>query len=74
MDLQAFFQEHGFRLAILALLLVAVLRFWRAAKTWDRTREDQPEEEQEIERRGIWVLWVLCTLFLLMLVGGIYFL
>ena len=73
MDLQAFFQEHGFRLAILALLLVTVLRFWRAAKTWDRTREDQPEEEQEIERRGIWVLWVLCTLFLFLLVGGIYF-
>lgn len=73
MDLQAFFQEHGFRLAILALLLVTVLRFWRAAKTWGRPREDQPEEEQEIERRGIWVLWVLCALFLLMLVGGIYF-
>lgn len=73
MDIQAFFQEHGFRLAILALLLVAVLRFWRAAKTWGRPREDQPEEEQEIERRGIWVLWVLCALFLLMLVGGIYF-
>ena len=32
MDLQAFFQEHGVRLAILALLLVAVLRFWRTAK------------------------------------------
>lgn len=73
MDIQAFFQEHGFRLAILALLLVTVLRFWRAAKTWGRPREDQPEEEQEIERRGIWVLWVLCALFLLMLVGGIYF-
>lgn len=73
MDLQAFFQEHGFRLAILALLLVTVLRFWRAAKTWGRPREDQPEEEQEIERRGIWVLWVLWVLFLLMLVGGIYF-
>ena len=52
-------------MAILALLLVAVLRFWRTAKTWGR-----PREEQEIERRGIWVLWVL---FLLMLVGGIYF-
>lgn len=73
MDLQAFFQEHGVRLAILALLLVAVLRFWRTAKTWGRPREDQPEEEQEIERRGIWVLWVLWVLFLLMLVGGIYF-
>lgn len=73
MDIQAFFQEHGFCLAILALLLVTVLRFWRAAKTWGRPREDQPEDEQEIERRGIWVLWVLCTLFLLMLVGGIYF-
>ena len=57
-------------MAILALLLVAVLRFWRTAKTWGRPREDQPEEEQEIERLGIWVLWVL---FLLMLVGGIYF-
>ena len=73
MDLQAFFQEHGFRLAILALLLVTVLRFWRAAKTWGRPREDQPEEEQKIERRGIWVLWVLCALFLFLLVGGIYF-
>lgn len=73
MDLQAFFQEHGVRLVILALLLVTVLRFWRAAKTWGRPREDQPEDEQEIERRGIWVLWVLCALFLLMLVGGIYF-
>lgn len=73
MDIQAFFQEHGVRLAILALILVAVLRFWWTAKTWGRPREDQPEEEQEIERRGIWVLWVLCALFLFLLVGGIYF-
>lgn len=56
MDIQAFFQEHGVRLAILALILVAVLRFWWTAKTWGRPREDQPEDEQEIERRGIWVL------------------
>lgn len=73
MDIQAFFQEHGVRLAILALLLVAVLRFWRTAKTWGRPREDQPEEEQEIERRGNWVLIFLGPLFLLILLGGIYF-
>lgn len=74
MDIQAFFQEHGFRLAILALLLVTVLRFWRAAKTWGRPREDQPEEEQEIERRGNWVLIFLGPIFLLILLGADYFL
>ena len=74
MDIQAFFQEHGVRLAILALILVAVLRFWWTAKTWGRPREDQPEEEQEIEKRGNWVLIFLGPLFLLILPGGDYFL
>ncbi len=74
MDIQAFFQEHGVRLAILALILVAVLRFWWTAKTWGRPREDQPEDEQEIERRGNWVLIFLGPLFLLILLGGDYFL
>ena len=74
MDIQAFFQEHGVRLAILALILVAVLRFWRTTKTWGRPREDQPEDEQEIERRGNWVLIFLGPIFLLILLGADYFL
>ena len=73
MDIQAFFREYGRLLVLLVLAIGMGLQLFWTSKTWGRPREDQPEEEQEIERRGIWVLWVLWVLFLLMLVGGIYF-
>ena len=73
MDIQAIFREDGRHLVLRVLAIGRGLQLFWPSKTWGRPREDQPEEEQEIERRGIWVLWVLWVLFLLMLVGGIYF-
>lgn len=74
MDIQAFFREYGHLLVLLAVAIGMGLQLFWTSKTWGRPREDQPEEEQEIEKRGNWVLIFLGPLFLLILLGGDYFL
>lgn len=74
MDIQAFFREYGRLLVLLAVAIGMGLQLFWTSKTWGRPREDQPEEEQEIEKRGNWVLIFLGPLFLLILLGGDYFL
>ena len=74
MDIQAFFREYGRLLVLLVLAIGMGLQLFWTSKTWGRPREDQPEDEQEIERRGNWVLIFLGPIFLLILLGADYFL